>query len=428
MATHLPDGASRRRFVEESVLSVFFGWGYREVITPIFEYLDILSAGLSEDLLRKSYKFVDRESGRLMILRPDITPQIARMVAGNLFDEPRPLRLCYYGNVFRHQEAHAGREQESFQVGGELVGPDSPSADSEILSIAVECLRSLGLRKFSISLGHAGFLKGILSGLPAGTEGPILEAISKRDISGIDALLDGNKSLKPFHEILRRIPYLFGGEDVLSEAERWVGKLASLEAREAVSDLRQVYRKVCLSGYQDVILVDLGEIRDRNYYTGLFFEVFAENVGYPLGRGGRYNHLIGRFGKECPSTGFALEVETLVRVMEKQRVYSEGEGLDFLIADYSDTGEQGIPLHRMLREKGYRAAMEWMERDPEEAVLYSKANDVRQLVVLGLPELEDDEILLFDIPNGRKMKRKKEEILTQLQKVNRDESRRRRAS
>src|SRR3989338_6730906 len=163
MATHLPEDAFLRRHAQEKILSTFFKWGYKEVLTHVFEYYDVLSPGISSRLTEKSYKFVDRESGKMMLLRPDITPQIARMVAGILTDEPKPLRLCYYGNIFRYEESHAGLEREMFQVGCELAGVASPEADAEIIAVASEAMKRFGINDGKMVISHAGYLSGIVS-------------------------------------------------------------------------------------------------------------------------------------------------------------------------------------------------------------------------------------------------------------------------
>src|SRR5262249_3366968 len=146
-----PVTAAQKRGIERKLLSVFSQWGYEEVVPPIFEYLDVLADGLGEETITKGYKVVDRGSGRLLLLRPDVTPQIARMVATVMRDRPLPLRLCYSANVFRDEEEHAGRERELFQIGCELIGLEAPQSDAEIIAIAVEGLLHAGLKHFKLA-------------------------------------------------------------------------------------------------------------------------------------------------------------------------------------------------------------------------------------------------------------------------------------
>jgi ATP phosphoribosyltransferase regulatory subunit len=399
--------------VEESVLSVLFRWGYREVTPPIFEYLDVLSSGLSEDLLRKSYKFVDRESGRMMILRPDITPQIARMVAGNLFGQPKPLRLCYHGNIFRYEEPHAGHERENFQVGAELIGSDSLRADVEVLSIAVECLQQLGLGDFRLSIGHAGFLRGLLSAVDTESEAALFDLIKKRDFSGIEAFFEGGLVSHALRPAFLRLPYLFGGEEVLTEAAGLVKDDDPFrEIHTALAELREVYRLLCLHGYQEYILLDLGEVRDLDYYTGIFFEVFREGVGYPLGRGGRYNRLIAKFGSDCPSTGLAFEVETLVRLLPLGRIAPRGQVFDFLVVDFTHDGNEAVLFARSLRSLGFSAAIEVMNRTLEEALIYAGEMLVGMVLFLGMPGMTSKDLLAVDMSSDERRIWRKEDFLS----------------
>src|SRR5574341_758371 len=151
---YLPDEAAQKRVVEERLLGVFRRWGYREVVTPAYEYFDVLSQGTDHDLQERMFKMVDRESGRLLALRADITPQIARIVATRMREEPRPLRLAYVTNVFRYDEPRLAHYREFYQAGVELIGLDKPEAEVEVIAMAIEGLRALGLERFQIDLGH----------------------------------------------------------------------------------------------------------------------------------------------------------------------------------------------------------------------------------------------------------------------------------
>jgi ATP phosphoribosyltransferase regulatory subunit len=162
VATLLPEAARERRRIETLLLDVMARWGYDEIVTPTFEYLDVLHHGLGEGLAEKAIKFVDRATGRMVVLRPDITPQVARIVSMLLSDGPRPLRLSYSAHVFRHEEEHAGREQEIAQIGGELIGLSGADADAEIIALASECLIALGFDNFQIALGQVEFVRSIL--------------------------------------------------------------------------------------------------------------------------------------------------------------------------------------------------------------------------------------------------------------------------
>src|SRR5574341_546386 len=164
---YLPDEAAQKRVVEERLSGVFRRWGYREVVTSAYEYFDVLSQGTDHDLQERMFKMVDRESGRLLALRADVTPQIARIVATRMRDEPKPLRLRYVTNVFRYDEPHVGRYREFYQAGVELLGLPNPEGDAEMIAMTVEGLGALGLGRFQIDVGQADFFRGILEDLAA---------------------------------------------------------------------------------------------------------------------------------------------------------------------------------------------------------------------------------------------------------------------
>src|SRR5437879_4394441 len=222
MPTFLPAAAAEKRAVEEILFSVFVERGYKEIIPPTFEYLDVLAPGLDPELIEKSYKVVDRATGRILVLRPDATAQIARMVGMGMLDASFPLRLFYSVNVFRYEPEHAGRDREIFQIGIELIGPRGPAADAEPLLIAAECMRRLGMRAFTIAVGHGGFFQALLRrGRIADSLGrEIREAAARKDIAQMEMLLQKSGRRGSTTKALLSVPELFGRQEVLDRAAR----------------------------------------------------------------------------------------------------------------------------------------------------------------------------------------------------------------
>lgn len=315
VVTLLPEATVLRRKIEAKGMAVLKKYHFQEVITPLFEYLDVLSLGLGEALIAKGYKFIDRSNGRFMLLRPDITPQIARMVSMHFKDHPKPLRLGYFSNVFRHEEAHAGREREIFQIGGEIIGGEKPAEDAELLMVVVEILKALKLNQFKIVLGHAGFFKSILSHCPPETQKEIQSSIARKEISNLESILKREKIDPKTSGQLLEISRLFGQEDVFARARK-ISK--DPKALKALDHLKAIYKILKQKKMDQHLLIDLGEVRDFDYYTGMVFEIFLEGVGYEIGGGGRYDDLIGKFGYDCPSRGFALDVEKIQMALTKQ--------------------------------------------------------------------------------------------------------------
>src|SRR6266568_511930 len=313
--TFLPGAAAEKRALEATLFSVFAERGYREVIPPTFEYLDVLAPGLDAELIEKSYKVVDRATGRILVLRPDATAQIARMVGMGMLDSGFPLRLHYSVNVFRYEPEHAGRDREIFQIGVELIGARGPAADTEPIILAAECLRRLGVPRFTIAVGHGGFFQGLLRRvrLSESTRRSLKEAAGRKDIGKMEALLSSAGVRGAHAKALLAIPTLVGGEEVLETAGRLAPRWE--DCRRSLSQLRDVWQRVTAAGLSEHLLLDMGEVRRMEYYTGLVFDIYAEGVGGEIGGGGRYDHLIGRFGRELSATGFALDLDCLLQLI-----------------------------------------------------------------------------------------------------------------
>ncbi|HEY4485407.1 MAG TPA: ATP phosphoribosyltransferase regulatory subunit [Nitrospiria bacterium] len=410
MATFLPDAAVRKRHIEETVLSVFQSWGYLEVIPPIFEYLDVIALGMGEEMIEKGYKFVDRASGRLMLLRPDITPQIARMAAMLMADMPKPLRWYYRANVFRHEEEHAGRARELFQFGGELIGLEGPEADAEVLSVAIQCLEKIGLSGFKIAVGQVGFYKGLLESLsiPPDLHRPIHEAVIRKDRSHLVEHLRRGKVAESRVRQFASVLSLYGGEEVLAKAWKLT---ASPACRRALTRLREVWRILAAEGWKDHLLIDLAEVRGLNYYTGIIFEIFSRDLGVPLGGGGRYDSLIGRFGAPSPSTGFAFNLEQLQGAWEKSDGVAPTSGPDFLVLDPQKDAGRLFRTAQEIRKKGCRVVQQAGKMALKEAVARARTAGIRQVFfVMG-----NGKSCLVDSRTGRQQIGKTEALLSKIE-------------
>lgn len=354
MATILPHTAQRVRHLEDLLLTILGQWGYQEIIPPTFEYLDVLQGGLEPDLIEKCYKFSDRTTGRILLLRPDVTAQIARIVAMGMVGSEVPLRLCYRTTVFRYEPEHAGREREIFQVGAELIGADDVASDGEIVALMAECLRRLGLQEFKISVGHVGFFKALLakSGLSASGQKRAEQAAARKDLPRLEEILQEEGISSAQAAAVLETPGLYGRQEVLARGRALAGR--DRELRLALDRLSEVYDLLCSSDLRRHLLLDLGEFRGFDYYDGLVFEVFAEGLGYEIGGGGRYNHLIGRFGRNLPSTGFAFDVDRLFRAMEHVEGQPSELRIHFLVSGHSDRQASVFEVARTLRQAGFR--------------------------------------------------------------------------
>src|SRR5439155_1448460 len=316
---YLPDEAARLRSLQERLIGVFRLWGFREVITPTFEFFDVLALGTDETVQEGMFKFVDRETGRMLALRADVTPQIARIAASRLRDRPKPYRLAYRTNVFRYEEPKVGRRREFYQAGVELIGLEKPEADAEMIAMAIESFRAAGLSRYQIDVGHAEFVRGVIEGLEVDREvaRALRDALRRKDPAELARLVGELRVSSATADLLLALPDLHGR----AEAIRRAGALVQNPRSErAVLALSEVHRLLTAYGLADHIILDLGEVRGFDYYSGVNFEGYAAGFGSDVCGGGRYDQVLGRFGDPAPATGFAIDVNRLLLALEARCV------------------------------------------------------------------------------------------------------------
>ncbi len=396
---YLPDEAARKRYVERRLLDVFARWGYREIVTPTFEWADVLAVGTDVGVQESMFKFVDRETGRMLALRADITPQIARVVATRLREEPKPVRLAYLTNVFRHDEPQMSHYREFYQAGVELIGLEKPEAEVEVIAMTIEGLRALGLDRFQIDLGHPDFFRGLLEevGSDAARHRMLREALARKDASSLERLV--REVAPPPHvaEALLALPTLFGREIVLERAGRFAQNPRS---KRALANLTEVYRLLRIYGLAESVLLDLGEVRGFDYYSGLYFEAYVSGFGASIAGGGRYDDMLGRFGYDCPAVGFAFDIARALAIMETQQVAVELHGPDFFIIDFTTEKTAALSLARRLRDLGASVARDIISRGLDESIEYARAQRVRHVLVVGSPRTGAGELLALDLKTG----------------------------
>ncbi|HDH02132.1 MAG TPA: ATP phosphoribosyltransferase regulatory subunit, partial [Nitrospirae bacterium] len=369
----LPGYAERKRALESRCLDTMRKWGYREVITPIFEYLDVISRGAGEDLIESGYKLTDRQSGRVMILRPDVTPQIAR-IAGTALRDMRPLRLSYCLNVFRYEKVHGGRQRESFQLGAELIGIREPEGDAEIISLFTDVLGAANLKNYRISMGQRDFLRGFWEQerlIPH--IGTLKSIFVRKDTSGLHGLHKAGILTEQELRLYEEIMYLYGDEAILGRAENLVSNPVS---EAALKNLQEVYGFMKTHGVHRKVIFDLSEARGFDYHTGVFFEAFIPEGGLFIGCGGRYDSLIGSFGDESLATGFSIDLGNILNVSKKVAP----ERISILIVDLTTGKTLALRLAKELREKGFDAVRDIIKRPFESSLEYAKLNEIKYVI------------------------------------------------
>ncbi len=406
----LPEQAARITRIEAQILHTFDLWGFRRIITPLLEFDDVMAAGVGEELKGKTFRFDDRQTGRLLAVPPDITPQVARMVATRLRGMPLPHRLSYAGRVLRHAESDSGRSRELFQVGVELMGLDSPEADAEMAAMAVQALKELGFQRFSVDLGQVEFFRGIMaaSGLPIEARTALRAAVGRKDASAVAELIKEFPLSDESAREIAALPRLFGGREVLDAAALVVSNERS---RQALANLVEVVDILDRYGVSEYLTIDLGEIRGLDYHTGVTMEGFVTGGGAAVCSGGRYDTLTGVYGFDTPATGFAFNLLTLLPLLEGNPDLGESARRDFLIFNKKEDRSDALEIARRLREQGFSVARDIIRRDLESSLDYARRVGIRRVIVIGGEDLLVDQLRLINVDDGGEMLAGKEELL-----------------
>ena len=378
----LPEAAAKIGSIEDRLLRVFELWGFRRIITPQLEYEDVLATGMGDELKGKTYRFDDRQSGRLLALPPDVTPQIARIAATRMAVLPLPHRISYSERVLRQTEIQAGRSREIFQTGVELIGLDLPEADAEMIVMAIEAMQGLGLDDFTIDLGQVEFCQGVFqaSGLSGEPLQQMREAVSRKDSSAVASLLKLHQVSPESACELSALPRLFGGREVLKAAQKIVTNPRSLAALE---NMRLVLEILDIHGVADFLSIDLGETRGLDYHSGITFEGFVAGFGEPVCSGGRYDNLIGRYGFDAPATGFTFNLLNLLQTVERRPELQGCTATDFLLFNTGHDRRNVLQVGRQLRSLGYTTARDIIRRDDAQSLEYAKKMNIRCMLVIG---------------------------------------------
>lgn len=378
----LPDAAAKIGYIEGRIRRVFELWGFRRVITPKLEYEEVLSIGMGDELKGKTYRFDDRQSGRLLAFPPDITPQIARIVATRLSGWPLPHRISYSGRVLRQTEIQAGRSREIFQSGVELIGLDSPEADAEMVAMAVEALQGLGFDDFKIDLGQVEFCRGVMaaSGLQGAALQELRQAVARKDSSAVAGVLAANSIPEESRRELAALPRLFGGREVLDEARRLI---TNSRSRAALDNLCQVLDILDIHGVSERLTIDLGETRGLDYHTGITFEGFVPGLGEPVCAGGRYDNLTARYGFQAPATGFTFSVLNLLQALQRRPELEASTTHDFLLFNCREDRREVLEIAHLLRSQGYTTARDIIRREYDSSLAYARRMNIRCMLVIG---------------------------------------------
>jgi ATP phosphoribosyltransferase regulatory subunit len=307
----LPAEAMRIERLRRKILDLFFEKKYELVMPPLLEYMDSLLTGTGHDLELRTFKVVDQISGRMMGVRADITPQVARIDA-HLLNRKGVTRLCYCGSVLHTRPAVPGATREPLQVGAEMYGEAGVAADVEMLELLCRALELAGARNARIDIGHVAVFRAIanLADVRGEREAELFEALQRKDGPALKTLT--RKLPAKARDALLLLPNLYGGPEVIDEAEKRLPRIA--EVTKALATLRKL-AKAC----KFPASFDLAELRGYHYHSGVVFDAYCDGVTGAVARGGRYDEVGKAFGRARPATGFSIDLRSMAGIKETKR-------------------------------------------------------------------------------------------------------------
>lgn len=381
---HTPEGVrdiynaecQKKNILQEKLSRILKLYGYKDIQTPTFEFFDVFNTDIGTISSKEMYKFFDRE-GNTLVLRPDITPSIARSVAKYYSDETIPLRFSYIGNTFINNSSYQGLLKETTQMGAELIGDNRSDADGEIIALAIDLLLESGLKEFRLDIGHVDFFKAIIdeANMDADTEGQLKNLIVNKNYFGIEDLAEKYHISHELKTILGKFPELFGTADILRQAKSLTANEAALKV---IKRLEAIYDILSHYGFQKYVTFDLGMLSEYNYYTGVIFRGYTYGTGDAVVKGGRYDKLIGQFGKDAESVGFALVIDQLMMALSRQKIDIALKSDTTMILYDRAEREIAIGLANTLRNHKMNVVMQRKDEDKklEDYIEYGKRHQI----------------------------------------------------
>lgn len=384
---HTPQGVrdiygsecQKKTVVKNKLHQVLKHYGYHDIETPTFEFFDIFNREKGTVSDTEMYKFFDRNNNTL-VLRPDMTPSIARSVAKYYENETLPLRLSYVGNTYLNRTSYQGKLSEFTQVGAELVNDNSSSADAEVIAMIVDSFLAAGLKEFRIDIGQVEFYKGLVeeAGLSEEDEEEMRNFIQNKNSFGLEQFLTKLGLKGEVREVLGSFVELYGDYEILDKARRMTSNERSLKAIER---LEKVYRMLRIYGYEKYISIDLGMLTQYNYYTGIIFNGYTYGTGDAIAKGGRYDELLSQFGKDASSIGFVITVDELMMALSRQNIAIETEENMLVLFDRC-MEEKAIQVATVLRQQGKNAELmkKYEERQLSDYDTHCKNHGIRTIL------------------------------------------------
>ncbi len=398
---HTPEGVrdvydtecKKKKKIASKLHHVLELYGYQDIETPTFEYFDIFNRDKGSAGSNEMYKFFDRENNTL-VLRPDMTPSIARCVAKYYADENLPIRLCYEGNTYKNIHNLQGKLKETTEIGAELMNDDSSAAEAEIIAAVIDCFLASGIREFQIEVGNVNFFKGLVAaaGMDEEVQSRLRGLIHNKNSFGLSEYVKTLSLSEEVRTAFMSFDSLFGGMEMLERAKTLVKNEISTEA---IVRLEKLYIALSHYGYEKYIGFDLGMLSRYEYYTGIIFRGYTYGTGDAIVKGGRYNNLLKQFGKDAPAIGFGLNIDELLLALSRQKIAVETEDAGTLIVYDRAYQEQAIHLGCNYRSHKKRVCLirKSGRRDDRDYMSYAERQHFSELILLE----KEEKALVVDV-------------------------------
>ncbi|MDR3282432.1 MAG: histidine--tRNA ligase [Candidatus Methanoplasma sp.] len=388
----LPDEMERRRFYESALREVARTFGFRETETPMFEEAELFVLRSGPNILNELYAFEDK-GGRSLALRPEMTAPAVRMFVNGMSNDPKPIKIFYFGQCFRYERPQSGRYREFFQFGAEIIGSATPETDAEVIAAAAAMIKALGLKEYKLRIGHIGILRQRLAdaGVPAERTAEVLQKLDKKLYDEARPILEsvgvGDADIEGIIDVTETV----GGPEVLSKI-----------GGEAGAHIKNVLDVLAAMGVEG-IEIDLGVVRGLDYYTGMVFEAEAPALGAEkqICGGGSYtlSELFG--GEKVFTTGFAIGFDRILLAMEREGVPFARRGIDaYVLYASEDVRMKAFEIAGGLRSEGVSADVDMMGRKMAKSLRHASSIRARYAVIVGSKELENESVTLRDMSTG----------------------------
>lgn len=378
--------------IQNKIHKVFGSYGYSDIQTPTFEFFDIFNKERGSVASKNMYKFFDRE-GNTLVLRPDMTPSIARAAAKYYKDEVMPIRLCYSGNAFINNSEYQGKLKEFTQIGAELIGDNTSDADAEIIVMVIESLINSGLTEFQIEIGQPEFFKGLVenAGLDEDTIEELRELLENKKYFGVEDVLDKAGLSGEVRDVFMNFQNFAGGIDMILDAKTLVKNEKSLAALER---LEKLYGILEIYGIEKYVSFDLSMLNMFQYYTGIVFKGYTYGTGDAIVTGGRYDNLLKQFGKDAEAIGFAINIDQLMVALARQHIIDDKRAEKVMVLYSVEHKEAAINYTKELRSE--KACVMMVRKrsgfSVEDYVAYGKRSNVTEIILVtenGISKMEE---------------------------------------